>query len=176
MKTTLCTSLIFAAALTGASASFGSGSTAAKATAVVELDDPASFTDFKISSWSTEKDTEVLSAELRREINRLAGSLLPEGYRVTMRIHDIDMAGDFEPYRRPPLDDVRIVRSIYAPRMKVGYTVTDAAGNVVSSGERNLIDTTFDMMVRMPRPDVEHLRIETEMVGNFLREIARSAS
>jgi hypothetical protein len=175
MKTTLCT-LLAAAALVSGSASYGSGSTSAKATAVVELDNPADFTDFKISSYTTEKDTQALSIELRREINRLAANILPEGYRVTIRISDIDMAGDFERFRRPPLDDVRIVRSTYAPRMKLAYSVTDAAGNVVSSGERNLIDMSFDMRLRMPHPDVEHLQIETEMVGDFLRDIARSAS
>lgn len=175
MKTTLWT-FVVAAALAGSSAVFGSGSASNKATAVIEFDKPDTFTDFKTRSFVTERDTAELSRELRREVNRLARSILPEGYRVTMRIHDIDMAGDFEPFRQPPLNDVRIVRSMYLPHIKLEYVVADATGNVVASGQRNLSDTTFDMRLRVPRTDLNHLQVETEMIGDLFHEIRHSLS
>jgi hypothetical protein len=174
MKTTLV-SLILAAALSGATASFGSGNETTKATATVEFLDPENFTDFKTSFTGRAADAEYLGKELRREINRQAGNILPEGYRVLLRIRDVDLAGEFEPQRGPRFDDVRILRDIYTPKMKIEYSVTDAAGNVVSSGERFLTDLGYGFRVRMS-PGDRNLEIESEMVGDFFREIARKAT
>lgn len=173
MKTTICT-LIAAAALIGATASVASAGSGNRATATVEFQNAENFTDFKTSRMGTTSDVQALSKELRNEVNRLAGNLLPAGYHVMLRFTDIDLAGEFEPQRLPPMDDVRILKGVYTPKLAVQYSVTDAAGNVVAEGERKLTDLGFEW--RMHLPNDSHVAIEAEVIGDFLREIARSTS
>lgn len=173
MKPTL-TSLLLAAVISGSPAAFASGPAANRATATVELVSPEKFTDFKTSFMGTESDAQALGRELQRETNRLAGNILPAGYRVLLRISDIDMAGDFEPERGAPHDQIRIMRSVYIPRIALQYSVTDAAGNLVTSGERKLTQAGYEMRLRpMLR---EPLTIETDLLGDLFREIARTTS
>jgi hypothetical protein len=172
MKTTIA-SLLVATALGGATASFGFDDTLPKATATVEFLDPENFTDFKTTQSGSPSDVTYLGKELRREINRQAGNVLPAGYRVLLRIHDVDLAGEFEPQRGPRFDDVRILKAIYTPKMKLEYSVTDAEGNVVASGERNLTDLAYEQRVHLHSAD-RTLEIESEMVADFFREIARA--
>jgi hypothetical protein len=175
MKTTL-TTLLLATALCGANAGFGSGSSElARATATVELVNPENFTDFKTSRIGGAADATYLAKELQREINRQAARIFPAGYRVLLRVSDVDLAGEFEPQQRAPYDDIRIMRAVYTPRMQLEYSVTDANGNVIAAGERTLTDLGYEYRLRTPVSN-ETLQIETEMVGDFFREIARGTS
>jgi len=173
MKTPL-TSLLLATALCGAPAAFASGPVSNRATATVELVSPEKFTDFKSTYLGTASDAQYLGRELQRETNRLAGNLLPAGYKVLLRITDIDMAGDFEPERGAPHDQIRIMRGVYTPKIALEYSVTDASGQVVASGERRLTQLGYEMRLRAPQR--EPLTIESELIGDFFREIARANS
>jgi hypothetical protein len=174
MKTTL-TSLLLATVIGGVPVAFGSGpASAPRATATVELVNPEEFTDFRTSFMGSVSEAQSLGKELQRETNRLAGNLLPAGYKVLLRITDIDMAGDFEPHRRPPLDQVRVMRSVYTPKIELAYSVTDAAGNVVAAGERRLTEPGYDLRLYPMHRD--HLTVETEMLADFFREIARQST
>ena len=172
MKAAL-SSLLIATALCGTPAAFANlPADAERATATVELVQPENFTDFRLSPYGGKADVELLGKELQRDVNRLAGSMLPAGYRAFLRIVDIDMAGEFEPERLPPNDRVRIMRGVYTPKIRLEYSVTDDAGNVVAAGERRLTDLGYEMRLRT-RPH-DHLEIETGLIADLFREIARS--
>lgn len=165
-------SLLIATALCVSPAGFASSPAASdRATATVEFVKPEDFTDFRLSPYGGKSDAELLGKELQRDINRLAGSILPAGYRAFVRIVDIDMAGEFEPERLPPNDRVRIMKGVYTPKIRLEYSVTDDAGNVVASGERRLTEPAYDMQLRT-RPH-DHLEIESGMIADLFREIAR---
>ena len=51
---------------------------------------------------------------------------------------DIRRAGSYEPWHGPDLDDTRIIRDIYPPRITLTFRRTDADGNVLDEGERKL--------------------------------------
>ena len=55
---------------------------------------------------------------LRRYLTEVADSYIPDGCKLTMTFTDIDLAGDFEPWRGPQADDIRIIRDIYPPNFK----------------------------------------------------------
>lgn len=176
MKTTLGSFLI-ATLITSASVALAApeaSSAVPRATATVELIEPEKFTDFKSSHLGGSAETRHLTRELQRETNRLAAKHLPAGYRVMLRITDIDMAGEYEPERGSPSDQVRIMRGVYTPKIEFAYSVTDAEGNVVASGERRLTDVGYEMRLRSPRRD--ELMIETELLADFFREIARQTA
>ena len=165
-------SVVAAAALCGATATFGFGGKSQKADVTVEFLEPENFTDFRITQMGGKSEQASLESELKEEINRAGQRYLPPNYQLKLRFRDIDMAGDFEPWR-VRLQDTRIVRDIYPPRLSVEYVITDATGNVVGSGERTLTDLTFQMRLRMPNPSNRDTQVEAEMVSDFIREITR---
>ncbi len=168
---TLRIPILTALVLTGATAAFGLGARGDNVRTSVEFHEPENFTDFKSSDFASARDQEWLAAELRREVERLARRELPAGFGLKLRFTDIDMAGDFEPWRRAGLHDTRIVREIYPPRLSLQYEVTDASGEVVASGERRLIDMNHLQRLRLNRHDP--LSYETELLSDFLRDLRR---
>jgi hypothetical protein len=104
---------------------------------------------------------------IKEHLERLAPSFVPEGHKLSVTFTDIDMAGDFEPWRANA-SDVRIVRDIYPPRIDLSYTLTDASGAVVKEGKRALRDLAFQMNIS-PIGQNEPLRYEKRLLEDWLR-------
>jgi len=79
------------------------------------------------------------------------------------------MAGDFEPWRGPRWDDVRVVKEIYPPRIQLTFRLTDAAGNVLKEGKRDLKDLAFLMKINMSFRD-DPVRHENALLDDWLRD------
>jgi hypothetical protein len=109
----------------------------------VAFENPAHFTDVR-SRFGQQVDEGYLES-LRRFIGTQAPQFLGADQRLSMTFRNIDMAGDFEPFRGPRFNDVRIVKRIYPPLMVFNYTVTDAVGNIVREGDERLLDMSFDL-------------------------------
>ena len=114
----------------------------------------------------------ALAEEFRDEFIPMASRYVPEGHHLSLRFLDIDMAGDFEPHRGAELADVRILRSIYPPRLTVEYRVIGPSGEVVSSGRRAVNDLSYQNVVTFRRD--ERLFYETELALQLVREIMRT--
>jgi len=142
----------------------GSVSGASDGRVQVMFENSAKYTDVR-STYQGSADQGYLD-ELQRYIDRMARTYLPDGLHLMVRFNDIDMAGDFEPWR-PQATDVRIVKDIYVPRLKFSYTISDAAGNVVSEGEENLTDLTFQTRVRIDTHDP--LFYEKSLLDDWMR-------
>ena len=84
-----------------------------------------------------------------------------------MRITDIDMAGDFELFRGPVRDQVRVIKGIYPPRIALEFRVIDAAEQSVAVGKRNLID--IDYQRRAVYPPDDYLHYEKDLLRDWLR-------
>jgi hypothetical protein len=85
---------------------------------------------------------------------------------------DIDLAGEYEPWRGPQFSDVRIVKSIYAPRFKFSYKVTDATGKTVKEGNEDIRDLAFDMRLTIDRQDP--LRFEKDILKDWIGSTLRA--
>lgn len=107
--------------------------------------------------------------ELKTHVLNQAKSLVPAGYKLQVTFTDIDLAGEFEPWRGPSADRVRIVKEIYPPRIDLAFRITDAAGNVVSEGRRELRDNAFMMKLTMASRS-DPLRHEKEMIDTWLHK------
>ena len=143
-------------------------------TVEVTFQTPEQFTDMgRIYTALRGADPGYLS-DFRDYIQRSGSEQLPAGYVLALTITDVDMAGQFEPERGPQLDDVRMVRAIYPPRILLNYRLTDSTGAVRSQGERRLIDTSFEMNATPINRD-DPLRYEKALIDRFLREMANLA-
>ena len=108
----------------------------------VEYIQPERFTDIGETFPGGTKRRDANLDELRRHIERRAQRVLGDGQRLQVSITDIDLAGKTEPWH-PRMPDTRIVRDVYPPRIDLRFTLTDAEGKVLSSGERHLRDFMF---------------------------------
>ena len=135
----------------------------------IVFDHPEKYTDLK-DSWSdtdNERGREHYLPLIREHLEKATARRLAAGQQLTITFTDIDLAGDFEPWRGPQFDDIRVVKDLYVPHMNFSFKVTDAAGAVVKSGERKLVDLSFQLGVTPGFRD-DPLRYEKAMLDNWL--------
>ncbi len=133
---------------------------------------PEKFTDVKDSDFATDKGRDDILDRLRTFIVDRAEVVLPAGQKLTITFTDIDLAGEFEPWRGAQFGDVRIVKAIYPPAFKFSYQVADEAGQKVKSGEENIRDMAFDMRMTFDRQDSLHY--EKDILGDWIRGTLRA--
>jgi hypothetical protein len=127
------------------------------------------FTDVRDSSFgASEKARDATLGELRTYLVKQANLLLAPGQQLKITVTDVDLAGEFEPWRGPQWSDVRIVKDIYPPDIKLAFQLTDADGHVLKQGDRDLKDLGFMMQLTIDRNDP--LRFEKALLDDWLRE------
>jgi hypothetical protein len=137
---------------------------------LVHFHEPMQFTDFKETSFPSERMTRALMVDFARAIRRATLRHLPEGYSIQVTFNDIDLAGQLASEMGASDQDVRVIRDIYPPRLRFVYTVRGPTGEVLAEGEENLSDLNF--MASVP-----HLRrqdpfiYETELFRNWVRKL-----
>ncbi len=90
------------------------------------------------------------------------------GQKLTVTFTDIDLAGDFEPWRGSEGMDIRIVKDIYPPKMDLEFKLTGADGAVLKEGKRQLRDLAFMAKLSINRNDM--LRFEKALLDDWLKE------
>ena len=136
----------------------------------VNYESPERFTDMSRSFGSPRGADAGYLDELRNHLQTAAADRLPAGYTLSVTITDVDMAGDFEPQRGAEFSDVRIVKSIYPPRIDLRYRLTGPDGVVRSEGDRRLRNTSFDLTIRSLNRE-DPLRHEKALIDDFLSDL-----
>lgn len=135
----------------------------------VTWDDPANFSDTRSNLCRNRVKPEEWLGQLARYAERRADRVIASGQTLKVTITDIQRAGQCEPWRGPYLDDTRIVKDIYPPRIDLHFTLADAQGQIVSEGDRKLTDMAF-----MHRGDLlnqnDPLRFEKRLLDDWLRK------
>jgi hypothetical protein len=137
------------------------------ARAEVNFFEPRKFTDVKDSSMGDYERTTYLD-QIRDHLLEQAKYYVPENHTLVVTFTDIDMAGDFEPWRGPRFDDIRIVKDIYPPRLVLTFQLRDGEGQVVKEGRRELRDLAFLMKITMAFRD-DSVRHEKGLIDDWLR-------
>ena len=154
---TLAAMLLLAAALPA----FAGG------TATVTFVAPEAFTDAGYArERPTERDLAALQRDLEAHFQKLAGRYLADGEMLVIEVLDVDLAGRFEPAAR--LHDVRIVRDIDWPRMRLRYTLS-RVGLADPSVEERVSDRSFLMSIN-PYGSGDRLRYEKGMLDDWFRQ------
>src|SRR5882672_6790999 len=86
-----------------------------RARVAVVFEQPQHFTDMKYTK--AEQTSVALLDELHKFMCDMGERYVPIGMQAEIKVTDIDLAGDFEPWRGPQFDQVRITRDIYPPRI-----------------------------------------------------------
>jgi Protein of unknown function (DUF3016) len=116
---------------------------ASAATVSVTFVQPEKFTDAGYSRGrATPSDLAGLQQEMQQHLQRLADRKLAASDTLQVEVLDIDLAGDFEANRLTRFTDVRIVRDITGPRIKLRYILKQGE-RVVNGAEEQLSDMNF---------------------------------
>lgn len=137
----------------------------------VVFDHPEKYTDLK-DSWSdydNERGRDHFLPMIREYLEKTAARRLSAGQQLTVTFTDIDLAGDFEPWRGANYDDIRIVKDLYIPRLTFSFKVTDASGAVIKSGDRKLAEMGFQLGITTAFRD-DPLRYEKAMLDRWLAQ------
>jgi len=138
----------------------------------VVFEQPEKFIDVKDSDFGTDKGRDAILERIREYIVERADKALPAGQKLLITFTDIDLAGEYEPWRGPQFSDVRIVKSIYPPRLKFSYKITDVAGKAVKEGQEDLRDLAFEMRLTADRQDT--LRYEKDILRDWIGMVTRA--
>jgi hypothetical protein len=153
-----------------AAGALGAAANPAPRTEVI-FDHPEKFTDVRDASIPSDKGRDAILENIRVYLVRRTESMVPAGDKLTITFTDIDLAGEYEPWRGPQFDDVRIVKSIYPPAFKFTYAVTDPAGRVVRGGSEDIRDLNFQMRLTIDVTDP--LRYEKDILDEWARSKLR---
>ena len=104
----------------------------------VTFQDPDSYTDAR-SSYGGGTDHYYLDL-LTAQFKKAASQYLKDGEKLAITVTDVDLAGDYIPRG---VNDVRIIKDIYRPRLALTYKLTGADGKVVKQGDSTPTDLTF---------------------------------
>jgi len=129
---------------------------------------PEEFRDFRQDSFSRDSGQAELMTIFTDHLNSLARSQLAPGQRLEVKFLDIDLAGEFEPWRGPQFDNVRIMKDIYAPRFDLEFKLTGADGKILREGKRKLRDLFY--LNRMVLDRSEPLCYEKDMLSDWIRD------
>jgi Protein of unknown function (DUF3016) len=124
---------------------------------------PQHFTDVKYSK--AEQNSVALLGALHKFMCKMGERYVPAGMQIEIKVTDIDLAGDFEPWRGPQFAYVRIIRNIYLPRISLEFRLADGSGNVVSTGKREISDMAYQ--ARLVRPPDDYLRYEKDILRDW---------
>lgn len=126
--------------------------------------EPKKFTDVRDRAMGNYEDTSYLD-QLRDHLVAQARPIVPVGGTLAVTFTDVDMAGDFEPWRGFRWDEIRVVKEIYPPRIQLAFRLTDASGEIVKEGKRDL--RGLSLMTKGFADDT--LRHEKALLDDWLR-------
>ncbi len=132
----------------------------------VRWENPADFTEVRRRPIGTPRDDFSWLPTIAKHLRASAAGRIGDGQRLDVTLTDIDLAGDYEPWRNLS-QDVRIVRDIYPPRMRLRFTLRDAQGKVLREGERRISDLGF--LQGSGLLDTDPLRYEKRMIDDWTR-------
>ena len=127
--------------------------------------EPEKFTDVRRAEL--DPTSAGILGELQKFIIATGGRYVPENMKLNIRITNVDLAGDFELFRGPQADQVRIAKGLYPPHIVLEFEVVDSAAKVVKSGKRDLTD--IDYQRRSIYPADDYLRYEKDILRDWLR-------
>lgn len=128
--------------------------------------EPEKFSDARRSAL--EPTSPAVLRELESFLIDTAARYVPVDMKLDIRVTNIDLAGDFELFRGPQADRVRITKGLYPPRIALQFRFVDASDETVMEGERSLTDLNYQQRAAYPKEN--DLRYEKDLLRDWLRD------
>jgi hypothetical protein len=116
-------------------------------------------------------------AALTKYFEEAAAETLPADQSLSLKITNVDLAGDVEYFFLRFPTGVRMMRDIYFPSIEFNYELRDADGKVLKSGKENIKDMgyLYSKMAYINNPafDYEKRMIDDWFKKNFQQDTGR---
>lgn len=133
----------------------------------VEWQDPKSFRDVKATSGIQSRFENRTFKELTKNLNKEAAKVLKPNQTLEMVVTDLDLAGDVKPTFGATMNDLRVVKDIYPPRITFSYKVTEGE-QVIIAGNEKLTDLGF--MNTIYKANDQSNRYENALLTSWLKD------
>lgn len=131
---------------------------------------PENYTDASYSRlYGGERDRQSVQQAIEQHLHQLAERHLPPDRTLRIEVLDIDLAGHFEPWRHRAAD-VRILRDITWPSMRLRYTLSEN-DQVLASTEERLADMHYLGSYNTYASN-DRLRYEKAMLDRWFEKLA----
>jgi hypothetical protein len=127
---------------------------------------PEKFTDARRADFKP--NSEAILNAIAKFMEETGEETLPREMNLDVRVTDVDLAGNFEPWHGPQFDHVRVTNQLYPPGIALEFRVIGTHGQVIQSGKRNLTD--LDYQFRNFYPVDDYLRYEKDLLRQWFRE------
>jgi hypothetical protein len=135
----------------------------------VDFVEPEKYTDAGYTSSSPRtKEREQLQRDITQHLKQLADRSLADDDSLKIDVLDIDLAGHLDPFVSTGRE-MRIVRDVTWPRIKLRYTLT-RNGAVVAQGEEQVSDMNF-MTGTNRYSSSDRLRCEKAMLDDWFDKV-----
>jgi hypothetical protein len=112
---------------------------------------------------------------LSEHLRKRADQTLPPGEQLQVTVNDIKLAGAYEPWHGPNMQDVRIMKDLYPPRVDLHFKLLAADGTTIREGDGKLRDLTY-LQNAVPFNN-DPLRYDKRLLDEWLnREFVRKQS
>ncbi|MCO6059952.1 DUF3016 domain-containing protein [Pseudomonas sp. MOB-449] len=110
-------------------------------TTEVSFTQPEKYSDARLYRDYGRGADDVVLKDLKAHIEKLGTRYLQPGQTLKVDIRDIDLAGQYEPWR-VNFRDVRVMREVTWPRIKLHYSV-EQDGKTLVSRDATVIDQSY---------------------------------
>ncbi len=102
--------------------------------AKITWQNPDKYTDIKSGNQGQKSMLKSIDKSFSKEFTELAAKL-PAGYQLLATVTDLDLAGEVDPIPSRTMDQIRVLKDLYFPKMTFDYQVLNAGGVVVLEGK-----------------------------------------
>jgi Protein of unknown function (DUF3016) len=142
-----------------------SAASAAEPRVAVSFVEAEKFADFGHGRWDRERNEKDFAAMLQS-----LGERLPAGQTLSLRITDVNLAGEEEWWRFRG-QDVRVMRNITWPMLHFDYRLNDASGQVLKSGSAQVKDMGYlDSSFFPARLQSDTFKYEQRMMERWVKD------
>jgi hypothetical protein len=141
----------------------------------LEWQEPEKFRDADYTYNGGERSRNIVLNNLEKYFTKEAANRLPEGTVLELRVTQLDLAGDFEPWRGAQFSDVRIVKTLYPAQIDFEYRFLAEDGSVIAEGSERLRDTLVpNSIIASHLARTESYPYVKNLVADWLRKLARN--
>ncbi len=95
--------------------------------AKVTWQNPDKYTDIDSGNQGKKSMLRSIDKSFSKEFTELA-SKLPAGYQLLVTVTDLDLAGEVDPIPSRMMDQIRVLKDLYFPRITFDYQILSAGG------------------------------------------------
>jgi len=141
---------------------------AANAAVDVSFTNPDKFVDASPRGYRSDKERNRVMDQIRQHLEKQGARYLKPSQSLQIEVLDIDLAGRVEWWRHNA-HDIRIIRDIDSPSMKLRYTLSEN-GQTLATGEERVRDLGYLMGINVTLGSHDPLKYEKTMLNDWFRK------